>query len=676
MFKGDSIMPDNYNEQNSLNELSASAESSVSQTAAEPRKSKRRIIVPIVILAVAAVVAAVVFCFFSSKKTGSEPRVLFIKDESFFASEAKDFSVNYFVADYDDSEDDDKFGFLNSVVTLGYSEVFGDIIYYCSDFEDGKCNIYRKDITDTEPAEKIESDVSLTFAAKQDGSALVYVKSKNLFINNLDGTKTKIDTDVISWCINDDFTAVLYASEEDEGTFALYQATLGEKPSPQKIVSGISEVVNISDDLSTIYYIKNNNLYRNVNGKEGKKLVADVESVYFSDSETFYFTKSNENKILKSDYFDDDYREGDLQITEPRESDYQYYFYGYYFTDEEYYEALEDYRIKKNRDQVRENAKEPVDSKSLYFYNGSEEIHVCDDIFEFTVNENGHAVFTAYDSSKIEKFKMSDLEYISDFEPFFANARKSTLVTHYSHNGKIIDVGYDKPTGFYVDGVNDKMYFISDTKTDKNKVDFGMLSCVSFDENGDETVNELYADVYSVSFITDAGVPVYFKNVDKNGCGDLYEGETKIASGVKTDSVKHIDGKYYILKDYDIETYTGTLSFGTSGSFADVAEEVYDFEVNGSDIVYSTNYDKRSDTFDLYWYNGTESKEIKKEVSEYTVCVESLINKASKTEVFNYYSCLSVYHEKLWEDSLVDSETDNVFDGERQDGLQGGTNAA
>ena len=84
-----------------------------------------------------------------------------------------------------------------------------------------------------------------------------------------------------------------YASEEDEGTFALYQATLGEKPSPQKIVGGISEVVNISDDLSTIYYIKNNNLYRNVNGKESKKLVADVESVYFSDSETFYFTKSS-----------------------------------------------------------------------------------------------------------------------------------------------------------------------------------------------------------------------------------------------------------------------------------------------------------------------------------------------------------------------------------------------
>ncbi len=630
---------------------------------AKPKKSKLKIIIPIVIVvALVAAILALVFSGVFSKKEQKDPRLLYIKDSTFYVSDKKDFTVATPVGDVDEADSDDYFD-LSSVFTLNYSQICGDLLYYCADFEDGACNLYCKDISEEgATVSKVESDIKLAFAVNPTGDALVYVKNDNLYYNTLEN-KVKIDTDVASWCVDDEFTTVLYnVVDDEEETFTLYRATLGEAIEPEKITNEVSKVLSVSDDLSTIYYIKNNNVYRNVYGGENEKIVSDATSVYFSDEETFYFTKENEKEVLMSAYFEDDYFESDSKMTEPKKEDYQVNYYGYYYTHDSYYDALDDYNIKKNRDSVREMAKEKIDSRSVYYYNGSEEILVCNDVCDFSVTDGGHAVFTAYDASKIEKVKMSDLEYIEDFDPLIADARAATLATFYAHEGKLVDAEVEKATGFYLDGANNTMYFIGDVKTDKNKVEFGTLYSVTFDEEGNETVNELYEDVYEVVLVTADGTPVYFKNVDENGYGDLYEGETEVSVDVDSSSVELIDGTYYILKDCDKDEGCGTLCFGTPGSFTDIAYDVYDFSIDNGNVFYTLNYDENSNTYDLLMYNGTESVEIKKEVSEYTVTTGSVMTESSKTEVFNYFSCLVEALTDMWASAFEDVEYDYDYD--------------
>ncbi|MBO5410091.1 MAG: hypothetical protein J6A60_02405 [Clostridia bacterium] len=80
------------------------------------------------------------------------------------------------------------------------------------------------------------------------------------------------------------------------------------------------------------------------------------------------------------------------------------------------------------------------------------------------------------------------------------------------------------------------------------------------------------------------------------------------------------------------------------------------------------NYDENSNTYDLHMYNGTESVEIKKEVSEYTVTTGSVMTESSKTEVFNYFSCLVEALTDMWASAFEDVEYDYDYDYDYSDG--------
>ena len=67
-------------------------------------------------------------------------------------------------------------------------------------------------------------------------------------------------------------------------------------------------------------------------------------------------------------------------------------------------------------------------------------------------------------------------------------------------------------------------------------------------------------------------------------------------------------------------------------------------------------------------YNGTESVEIKKEVSEYTVTTGSVMTESSKTEVFNYFSCLVEALTDMWASAFEDVEYDYDYDYDYSDG--------
>ena len=108
----------------------------------------------------------------------------------------------------------------------------------------------------------------------------------------------------------------------------------------EKIASDIESIEHVSDDLSVIYYEKEEGLYRQSEDEEDPtKISSDicaVQNIY--DSGEIYYTKEDTLELNLSDYVIDDMAEADQALTEPEYPDYP--DYSDYDSDEEYDEAV------------------------------------------------------------------------------------------------------------------------------------------------------------------------------------------------------------------------------------------------------------------------------------------------------------------------------------------------
>lgn len=582
----------------------------------ETKKSKKKIIIPIIVFLVLAIAAVAFFLLKGSDKVEEKKNLFYVKDDSLYVVDDKDSSVSYLIDDIEVGKD------CAAKYSASYAQICGKSIFYLQDIDSySDYSLYTKTVG-SDDSLKVASGIS-SHEISTDGSRIVYLKNDDLYFNDLD-QEVKLAKNVVGWCADDELKKAFYivADSEEGATASLYSVDISAEAKSVKISNNVSKVQYVSDDLSKMVYLKNGSVYFYSNG-ESQKTVSDAKDI-FGSSNAFYFTKENPDGISKNIYFNDDIAEKDKKMTEPKKSDYQSYFtYGYSiysYTSDAYYDALEEYENKENRDEVREKAKESFKSYDLYYFDGESEKLICKDIdtgIELSIDNK--IVFSAYDSGKIKKFKMSDLNYVSDFEKFVLAARESTATTYYANAGVLTKQEFKNAENFKIK--DNVLYYLADCKKDeKTKLTYGNLTSITQNEDGTITESVVLEDIFYTYYCFSDGSIGYFKDVkevNKANSGDFYVGEKLISSDVYVGRIEYNNGNFYFFKDFDYKSFEGTLCIAKDSEIESISDNVGGILIEDGRVFYTTNYNETGETYNLYEYKESESVLIDDDISNY-----------------------------------------------------------
>ena len=592
----------------------------------ETKKSKKKIIIPIIVFLVLAIAAVAFFLLKGSDKVEEKKNLFYVKDDSLYVVDDKDSSVSYLIDDIEVGKD------CAAKYSASYAQICGKSIFYLQDIDSySDYSLYTKTVG-SDDSVKVASGIS-SHEISTDGSRIVYLKNDDLYFNDLD-QEVKLAKNVVGWCADDELKKAFYivADSEEGATASVYSVDISAEAKPVKISNNVSKVKYVSDDLSKMIYLKNGSVYFYSNG-ESQKAVSDAKDTYglYNGGNAFYFTKENSDGISKNIYFNDDIAEKDKKMTEPKKSDYQSYFkFGYStysYTSDAYYDALEEYENKENRDEVREKAKESFKSYDLYYFDGESEKLICKDIdTDIELCKDNKIVFSAYDSGKIKKFKMSDLNYVSDFEKFVLAARESTATTHYANAGVLTKQEFKNAENFKIK--DNVLYYLADCKNDeKTKLTYGNLTSITQNEDGTITESVVLEDIFYTYYCFSDGSIGYFKDVkevNETYSGDFYVGEKLISSDVYVKSIDYNNGNFYFFKDFDYKSFEGTLCIAKDSEVKNIADNVCVVWIVDGRVFYETDFNETGETYDLYEYKESKSVMIGDDISYHEISLRTL----------------------------------------------------
>ena len=313
------------------------------------------------------------------------------------------------------------------------TEYWGSANYSSERFytEDGKGlyfiledDLYYKNLKKPgEEAERIDKDVWGFYIV--DNDTLVYIKGddRRLYVSKK-GTAEKVDKE-IGWDvkISDDHKRVFYNKTNDDDTYDCYYLNLKDL-STERILKNVE---NYSfDDLSNIIFIKDDKLCVLKNLTDEEKIVSDCAdySTYYDDNDNFqlmYVVSDGESSIPLYDFVDDDLALEDAKMKEPQMEDYttveQVEDWWGNASDKEvidydaYYDALDAYYEKENRDYYREALKEDtidLSEGTLYTYDvkSGESTEIMKACFQGYVD---YQLVSYVDSEDLPTYKFSEL---------------------------------------------------------------------------------------------------------------------------------------------------------------------------------------------------------------------------------------------------------------------------
>lgn len=485
---------------------------------------------------------------------------------------------------------------------------------------------------------EIDSGVG-TYAINPEGSKIMYIADGSMLYTFDMKEKQKIASDVRGFCTNSDLSAVVYQTSEDKKLY------FKDKDKDSEKISNNAQLVFCSEDLSVIYYKKDNDLYMKKSGAEPKKIISDTElrSVYDNtatvsasgtispaqgiasslsvssnsiysitkDGKFFYTTKA-EKSLPASDFFEDDMADSDKNIKEPDPNDSKYkkksssLFSSY--TDE-YYELRDKYRDKESRDSFRERIKEEnisVDVYQLYFYDGQKSTLV-NDMVNFinyspeqsfnqqgTVKyaENSVLVYSAYDKNSVDKIKMSELSEKGNLYTYYVTSEVRTKLLEnnkfYTQNGKTSAEisGVSKITGSVATSDLKSLYFIQPDVKDSSETSY------------------YYASTYY-----DKGILYKIDFADTKA-----RKPKRIADDVS--SVLMNKNEPVTLRNYSSSSSTGDLYVNDKKIAEDVTSYCLRFFDDGS-IVYFTDYRSSNNSGTLNIYDGKNTNKVSDDVRDF-----------------------------------------------------------
>ena len=207
--------------------------------------------------------------------------------------------------------------------------------------EDG-VSLYYRDLGKDRGGEKIDSEI-ISYAVNEKGNQIIYLKGEDgkLYRSDLKD-KEKLASDVVEFYVTEDLQRVMFVDEDGD---IFIKTAKGDK---EKLVSGTDAVHYVAEDLQSVYYEKDGALYLQKVGADKVKIAKDLNSVIrvYEDGSVYFTTVKKENVDISA-YIQDDLAEADAAMTEPAEPVYPEKptkpKSKNYDTNEEYQKAKEEY---------------------------------------------------------------------------------------------------------------------------------------------------------------------------------------------------------------------------------------------------------------------------------------------------------------------------------------------
>ncbi len=623
---------------------------STAAPAATPRKkgSKKWIGISAVIVAVIAVVAAAAVALPMFVGKSASNYTFYLKDRELFYSDFSKqgaqqvtdrLSSDVSAADLISVADD--FSCFMTVSKDGKTLFFADKI---DTFDDGFNLYYRNTDRPNQEATKIDYNV-VYYWANDNATVVTYLKSDGDLKNNSDFDlyqydlkkmdKTKIDSglkNLYSIRASKDGEKLVYLNDDQD----LYLKD-GNKDK-EKLDSNVSSLENVSKDFSTVYYRRNDLLFKKTVGGDRVKLASDVSAVlkFYHSGEAYYLKKSNESVAL-SDYVYDDMKDADAAMTPPvypeypdwrdydDEDEYIEAYYTYPAALEDYQAANKAYQEKEKRDSLRlqlENRKTDRSKYALCYCSDSGETVLADDYVPASIEaaaEGATVVFETYNRGSVSRVPLSEISSISEVQDWVDTALtdSASVIRYVAAKGNAAKITQDNVDRIRISDVGDAVYFVDaapDTKDTNSAQKAGDLYRITVD--GDQVQKaELYdRGVYDGSFRGDNKF-CYFKSV-KQKSGELYINKVKVDDDVYTDDFRYYkkNDTLVYFADYNTDKGYGTVKMYKGGKTIKVVDDAHAFVFSPKgDVLYLTDYTS-SNKGTLFRFDGKKPQKIDEDV--------------------------------------------------------------
>lgn len=521
---------------------------------------------------------------------------------------------------------------------------------------------------DADPT-KIDSNV-ITYLVSNDGRRVIYSKtsgdSESGYLHYLyeysfaSNEKVKIDT-AKSLCMAYD-GSVAYVDEDG----VLYLRQPGKEADKlDKNVSAIIVPEFIPDTIKTVYYIKNDSVYKASSGHGSTRLASHVHSgddvLQIYDDGSMYFLRFSDDTETLLDYVTDRNADHDAKY-QPKDkpvspSMYEYTSYDKYKIDykkyeeeyDEYLNSLQEVSDIQSRNELREKLSAYTLSAkcSLYYFDGKSENLIAENVVSRynsqKCSESNAAPAIAYFVNHEKDFVKPDLEDI-DFDTLedeVLDARRGQVETYVAagKNSMSLDVLDPSFTQFDFSNDGNTIYYVdSPGGKDAAVGNFDMYS-ISV-KNGSPQKPEIYdSDVGAVLCITPANKLIYIKG--RGTSTDLFIDKEKIIDDFFADhyslGTDSNEESFIFFTDYygsGSSVDCGVLNIYADGEVSKITDEAYfiytfnDDYQHGYDqlpsgaIIYFSDYDDKSFTGQLSIYKNGESSVIADDV-EYFASIYS-----------------------------------------------------
>ena len=579
----------------------------------------------VILGAVAAAIVVFLLAGATVSRLGGKETLLYEKDESIFQLKKKE-GVEIASNIYES----DRTGVYGNSIIVSEDD---KILFYPRNVESDSYDLYWRKLNDVQAeGEKISSDVSRYSVLNNNNVILVSDDGKLMKYDFKE--KTKIASDVDFYYISEDQKTLLWRSTEDG---KVYVQDIALKNDKEKIASGVWEIVSYTDNFDTIYYLTDDfDLYVLNNLKDKEKIDSDVsfmnclkgngnvQLVYLKDDEEY------EESVSLSSLIIDDFP-GDASMSEPRIEDYQREVVKESWwgprttteTDDAYYDALDEYYEKLNRDYYREYISENDvgTASTIYIYDSKkkEKNKLFEGIVDSYYNGNNSILLTYLDEDSENVVKLSQaIEWIDNYETekLEKELMKATKTVLYTMDMETkIDIDWEEYNRIYDVPLMDEDKKICYLTAERNSDSLGnALLKMKYDQ--EEATPELVVEDYCSIRMPENGSVYYTCGTEENEY-ELYKDGEMISSELYNGYTYTIaqDGASVVFKEDCNEDGHGTLYFYTNKKER-IADDVSSFRVNEKgNIAFLSDYSNSKQRGDLSVYKSGKTERIDEDVT-------------------------------------------------------------
>ncbi len=538
-------------------------------------------------IGVAAVaVIALIIALIAGGKNRQDNHLLYVKDnEIFYRDLSEDTSAVALTSQLLDSDKITTENLAVSGYTLGmmtYISRDGKLLFFPDKMNgEGTFNLYYRDTTGKDAiAVKIDTDV-VSYKVDKSAEIVTYRKGNALYRYTLKtAARDKIADDVLDFDVSANGNKIVYLNAE--GSIYLQYMDNGEK---EKIVSGAEKIIHLTTDFKTVYYLKENALYKQSEGADPVKIASEVEKVLqVYDSGEVYFLKSSAEDIVLTDFIEDDMKDTDANLTKPEKpaspylQDYSSYdefkkaYDAYREIYEAYLNAYEIYTAKILRDSMRQALEDRTVSTvtySLYYFDGEENTVLTR---QFNDNASSYAfasdaavmVYSEYSRSSMEKIKLSQISDTDALQTQIQQALRShnDSKRYVAIKGITAQINQDNAAAFRINSKGTCIYYVDEIPEGGSHGDLYEITI----KDGTIGAPKLYdSNVYALSldYFGETDTLLYLTdwNTEKQyGTLMFFDGKktAKVADDVRTADMLS-DGRILYLYDYSTQYCKGEL---------------------------------------------------------------------------------------------------------------------